>query len=91
MIIKRRVYHVDYQNEVWHVDSNHKPIRWKFVIHGATVGFSCTVTMMNCSTDNQASTILQHFLTATSKYGLPCSVRSDGGGENIDVWRHMIQ
>ena len=91
MTIKRRVYHVDCSNEVWHIDSNHKLIRWKFVIHGATDGFSRTVTMMNCSTDNQASTVLQHFLTGTSKYGLPCSVRTDGGGENIDVWRHMIQ
>ena len=73
------------------IDSNHKYIRWKFFIHGATDGFSRTVTMINCSTDNQASTVLQHFLTATSKYGLPYCVRTDGGCENIDVWRHMIQ
>ena len=34
--IRRRVYHVEYSNKVWHMDSNHKIIRWKFVIHGAT-------------------------------------------------------
>ena len=88
--IKRRVYHVDHPNEVWHIDSNHKIIRWKFVIHGATDGFSRTVTMMNCSTDNQAATVLQHFLQATTQYGLPHKVRTDAGGENVDVWRHMI-
>ena len=89
--IKRRVYHVDYPNEVWHMDGNHKAIRWKFVIHGATDGFSRTIVMMKCSSDNRASTVLQHFLSATGTYGLPHKVRTDGGGENVDVWRHMIQ
>ena len=46
--------------------------------------------MMKCSSDNRASTVLQHFLSATATYGLPHKIRTDGGGEN-DVWRHMIQ
>ena len=33
--IRRRRYHVDAPNDVWHMDGNHKLIRWKFVIHGA--------------------------------------------------------
>jgi hypothetical protein len=89
--IKRRVYHVDYPNEVWHMDGNHKAIRWKFVIHGATDGFSRTIVMMKCSSDNRAATVLQHFLSATATYGLPHKIRTDGGGENVDVWQHMIQ
>ena len=68
---RQRVYCVDFPNEVWHIDSNHKMIRWKFVIHGATDGFSRMVTMMKCSTDNQATTVLEHFLSASSCYGLP--------------------
>ncbi len=66
-------------------------IRWKFLIHGATDGFSRTATMMKCSTDNQATTVLEHFLEATSCYGLPQRIRTDGGGENVDIWRHMIE
>lgn len=88
--IRHRVYHVDYPNEVWHIDGNHKLIRWKFVVHGA-VGFSWTVTMLNCSTNNQATTVLHHFLTAVAVYGLPSKVRTDAGGENVDIWRNMIQ
>ena len=88
--IKRRVYHVDHPNEVWHMDSNHKIIRWKFVIHGATDGFSRTIVMLKCATNNRADTVLQHFISATSTYGLPLKLWTDGGGENVDVWRHMI-
>ena len=40
------------------------------------------------STDNRAATVLQYFL---STYGVPHKIRTDGGGESIDVWRHMIQ
>ena len=88
--IKRRVYHVDHPNEVWHMDSNHKIIRWKFVIHGATDGFSRTIVMLKCATNNRADTVIQHFISATDTYGLPKKIRTDGGGENVDVWRYMI-
>lgn len=38
--IKRRVYSVLYTNYIWHIDSNHKLIRWRMVIHGAIDGYS---------------------------------------------------
>ena len=31
------------------------------------------------------------FLDAVSKYGIPVQVRSDRGGENIDIWDYMLQ
>ena len=36
--IRRRVYHVSAPNEVWHIDGNHKLIKWRLVIHGGIDG-----------------------------------------------------
>ena len=41
--IRRRSYHVEGPNALWHVDGNHKLIRWRLVIHGAIDGYSRTV------------------------------------------------
>ena len=38
--IRRRIYNVEAPNKVWHMDGNHKLIRWKFVIHGGIDGYS---------------------------------------------------
>ncbi|KAK7105549.1 hypothetical protein V1264_016914 [Littorina saxatilis] len=41
--IVRRTYRVEHPNALWHVDGNHKLIRWSIVIHGGIDGFSRTV------------------------------------------------
>lgn len=89
--IKRRVYHAEAPNKVWHMDGNHKLIRWKYVIHGAIDGYSRVITFLNCSVNNQADSVLHLFINAVETYGLPNKVRTDGGGENVDVWQYMIQ
>ena len=38
--IRRRVYHAEGPNSVWHIDGNHKLIRWRLVIHGGIDGYS---------------------------------------------------
>ncbi len=55
------------------------------MIHGAIDGYSRLITYLNCNTDNCASTVLSQFIQATILYGLPSRVRSDHGGENIQV------
>ena len=37
---RRRVYHVSGANKVWHIDGNHKLIKWRMVLHGGIDGFS---------------------------------------------------
>ena len=88
--INRRVYSVGEPNEVWHLDGHHKLIRWRLVTHGCIDGYSRTITYLHCSTNNTAATVLSLFTSAVETYGLPQKVRSDLGGENIDVWRYMI-
>ena len=89
--LRRRVYHVDGPNCVWHIDGHHKLIRWRFVTHAGIDGFSRTITYIKCSTNNCADTVLSVFSRATQLYGLPERVRTDLGGENVEVWRYMIE
>ena len=88
--VVRRIYNVGSPNEVWHFDGHHKLIRWRFVTHGGIDGYSRLIVFLRCSTNKTAATVLSVFTEAVGKYGLPQRVRSDLGGENVDVWRFMI-
>lgn len=90
LAIRRRVYHSDGPNCVWHLDGYHKMVRWRLVIHGAVDGFSRSVVYLTCADNNRATTVLKVFINAVENFGLPNKVRTDGGGENVDVWRYMI-
>lgn len=62
-----------------------KLIRRRMVIHGGIDGFSRLIVYMRCATNNRASTIHSQFQAATTTFGYPRSIRSDLGGENVDV------
>ncbi len=60
------------------------------MIHGGIDGFTRMVVFLACSTNNEASTVLQLFRSAVEEFGLPSRVRSDKGGENTDVAWYML-
>ena len=89
--LRRRVYHVDGPNSLWHLDGHHKLVRWRMVVHGGIDGYSRTVVFLKCSDNNRAYTMLSGFTSAVDSYGIPERVRTDMGGENVQVWRYMLE
>lgn len=59
------------------------------VIHGGIDGFSRLIVHLTAATNNCASTVMRSFLQAIDMYGVPSHVRSDRGGEDVEVARFM--
>ncbi|XP_051977989.1 uncharacterized protein LOC127639797 isoform X2 [Xyrauchen texanus] len=89
--VQRTVYSVPSPLSLWHIDGNHRLIKWRIVIHGGIDGFSRKIMYLKASTNNQAAAVLEAFLEAVEQFGLPSRVRSDKGGENVDVARFMLE
>ena len=89
--LHRRIYHVQHPNDIWHVDTNHKLIRWAFVIAGGVDGFSRLVTMLNCIDNNRAESLLELFQRSTELFGVPNRVRTDMGMENAKIAEFMFE
>ncbi|XP_060776375.1 uncharacterized protein LOC132885871 isoform X1 [Neoarius graeffei] len=87
--IARRVYSVPHPNFIWHVDGNHKLIRWKLVVHGAIDGYSRMLIFLRCSNNNRSETVKELFHAAVGQFGRPLHIRTDHGVENIKIWEDM--
>ena len=64
--------------------------RWRIVIHGGIDGFSRIPVYLLASNNNKAETVATAFTNAVETYGLPSCVRSDKGGENVQVAWFML-
>ena len=88
--IRRRVYSVPCPCYIWHLDGNHKFIRWGLVIHAAIDGFCRTCTYLRCIENNQLVTVCTCFADSIELFGVrPKRVRIDHGLENAMVWEAM--
>ena len=89
--IYRRKYSVPTPNALWHIDSNHKLIRWRLITHVCVDGYSRLIIYAHCCSNNEADTVLDQFVRGVNDYGLPSRVRSDYGMENFKVARFMCR
>ena len=89
-IIHRRAYSVKGTLALWHIDGNHKLIRWGFIIHGGIDGYSRKIIYLWCSTNNKSETVMSLFESVVEKHGLPLRVRGDQRDENVAVARNMF-
>ena len=60
-VVRCRMYSADHPNSVWHLDGNHKLIRWRPVTHAAIDGYSRTITFLKCSDNNRSTTLVDGF------------------------------
>ena len=89
--LHRRVYNVQGPNHLWHIDTNHKLVRWYFIIVSVVDGFSRLPISLECCTNNKAETVLTCFSKVVQAYGFPSRVRSDRGRENALVADYMLE
>jgi hypothetical protein len=89
--VQRRVYNVAGPHHLWHLDGNHKLIRYGLIIHGCIDGFSRAVIYLYCADNNRASTVYDQFFAAIHNYGLPVRIRVDKGGENVLACQYFAQ
>jgi len=88
--LRRRIYNVKGPNHLWHLDTNHKLVRWYFIITGTCDGFSRLPVVLECTDNNRSETVLECFLKGVNNYGIPSRLRTDKGKENVLVADFMI-
>ena len=88
---KKRVYNVKGPNNLWHIYTNHKLMKWCIIIFGAIDGYSRLSFSLECINNNKAATVLSCFLKGVETYGIPSRVRSDKGKENVRVADYRIE
>lgn len=56
--------------------------RWRIVIPARKDGCSCLVVFLRASSNNCSSTVLDSFVNAVARYGVPCRIKTDRGENN---------
>lgn len=61
------------------------------MVHGGIDGYSRLIVFLQCSNNNRSNTVLQAFQSGVQQYGLPERIRSDRGGENVQVHQRQFR
>ncbi|XP_035985228.1 uncharacterized protein LOC118558791 isoform X2 [Fundulus heteroclitus] len=72
--VARRTYTVPYPKYMIHIDTNHKLIRYNFVIFGAIDGYSRKIMYLRVADNNRSDTHLAFFNEAVNEHGFPLRI-----------------
>ena len=75
---------------MWHLDSKHKLIHWRFITSRYIDGLSQKIIWLKYTNNNRADTTYTYFLKAMKVYECPFQVRKDKGVENKIITKYMI-
>lgn len=64
--------------------------RWRLVVHGGVDGYSRLITYLKCSNNKRSDTVLHAFQEGIQTCGMPQRIRSDRGGENVQVCTYIL-
>ena len=91
----RRVQHVEYNvtgpHHLWHVDGTHNLRTWNLSIQGCIDGGTRLVMLLRCNDSNTVAVKLHNFKNACQEYMVPSRLRTDKGGENVQVAVYMLR
>ena len=71
LVINKRKYFVPMPNSLWHIDSAHKLIRWKLIVHVCIDGKTRLIIHCVCCDNNKAESVLSLFQDGVVRWGLP--------------------
>jgi len=69
--IYRRKYNVPIPCTLWHIDSNHKLIRWRLITHVYVDGYSRIIIYAHCCNDKKQIQSWNNLLKASTVTGYP--------------------
>lgn len=61
------------------------------MIRGGIDGSSRMIVYLKAATNNKADTVLEEFMNAIKRYGLPSHIQCDKRGENMQVAKYMLE
>ena len=74
-----------------YLDSNHKLVRLRLVIHGGMDGYSRVVVFLKCTSNNQSETVLENFMEACERVRVPSHICTDHGTKNVAVAKAILE
>ena len=85
--LRRRIYNARGPNAIIHIDGYDKLKPFGIAIHGAVCGFSRRILWMNaCPSNNDPERVAYYFMDYLKENrGLPESIRTDAGTENVII------